>query len=121
MKVCFMLLATLAFFSAPAFAACEDPQTQLEMNMCSATELEKATRDIGKTYQRLLGVLSPQQRARVRAVQLQWIKSKDLTCEFESSYAEGGSMQPLIRNSCLAEATRSRNKELEQWLELFGP
>lgn len=116
-----LLLAMLTISSTPAFANCKSPQTQMEMNECTAAELAQTTREIGKTYQQLLAALNPDQRARVRAVQLQWIKFKDLNCEFESSYMEGGSAQPMLRDSCLAEATRSRNKELKEWLKLFRP
>ncbi|TZF86968.1 lysozyme inhibitor LprI family protein [Cognatilysobacter lacus] len=116
-----LLLALAALLSTQAFANCRSTQNQIEMNECSAADLAQATREINRTYQQLLGELNPDRRARMRAVQLQWIKFKDLNCEFEASYMEGGSAEPMLRNSCLAEMTRSRNKDLKISLEQYRP
>lgn len=81
--------------------------------MCAALDLQQATDEINATYADFRQRLPRDKQEQLRQVQLAWIAFKDKNCEFEASFAEGGSMQPLLRDSCLAELTKQRHKELQ--------
>ena len=48
-----------------------------------------------------------------------WIDYRDGHCEAEGASFTGGSIQPLIINSCMASMTRKRTEELLQLMEEF--
>lgn len=116
----FLVAAVLSCFATPALADCKNPVTQLDMNQCAASDLARADAKLNANYKKLMTLLDANQKAEVKGVQLAWIKFKDLNCRFESSSAEGGSMQPLLRDSCLIDLTEARNKDILSWIESFG-
>jgi len=61
-------------------------------------------------------LLEPKQQKDLKAVQLAWIKYKDLRCDFEYSFYEGGTMAGLVGTSCLINITNQRLKEFEEAL-----
>jgi len=83
------------------------------MNQCAASELDRETNKINKTYNEFRKKLNPTQKQKLKEVQLAWIKFKDLACQFETSGVEGGSAHSMILMNCLTEKTRQRNKELD--------
>ncbi|MCW5576311.1 MAG: DUF1311 domain-containing protein [Burkholderiales bacterium] len=102
------------FISSSALALnCQDPKTQIDMNRCASSDLDRETKKINKTYNEFRTKLNPAQNQRFKEVQLAWIKFKDLACQFKASGVKGGSAHPMVLASCLAEKTRQRNKELE--------
>lgn len=109
-----VLLLLLTATSGPAMAQpnCQDPETQSEMNQCSALELERADRQINATYADLRARLSPERRELLKQAQLSWIRFKEQKCDLESLHSEGGSIQPLLINMCLVKMTQERNEEL---------
>jgi uncharacterized protein YecT (DUF1311 family) len=113
--------STLLFlFGIPALANCLDLKTQADMNACAAAEFTKADAKLNAAYKKLVPLLDAKQKAEVKAIQLAWIKFKEANCKFESSSAEGGSMQPLLRSTCLTNLTESRTKDLNNWIQSFG-
>ena len=98
-------------------ANCSSPTTQFEMNACAGHELARETERINSTYGSLRRSLSPEEANELKLVQLLWIKYKDAACELESKSAEGGSMQPLLRDTCLTRLTKVRNQELSSLVE----
>ncbi len=118
-KQIFLAIA-LSLLATPVMANCKDPMTQTEMNQCAAIDLAKADAQLNAAYKKLMPQLDASQKAEVKAIQLAWIKFKDLNCKFESSSAEGGSMQPLLRDTCLTQLTEARTKVLQDWIQSFG-
>jgi uncharacterized protein YecT (DUF1311 family) len=107
----FSLLLGAAF---PALALdCAKAQTQADINQCAGQDLEQETARINRTYRAYLQRLDAGQQQQLKAVQLAWIKFKDLACQFESAGVAGGSAHPAVLANCLAEKTRQRNQELE--------
>ena len=110
---CFFL--SLLFVSGAALSLeCEDPMTQLDMNLCASAELDRETKKINKTYNNLRAKLNSEQKQQIKEVQLAWIKFKDLACKFEASAVEGGSVYSMVLSECLTAKTRQRHKELER-------
>ena len=102
----FTLIATLAF-SSFSFA-----QSQKELNDTAAREYKNADADLNSTYKRLLGILSQSDKNLLIAAEKDWLKYRDSHCKFEGKQYQGGSMQPMIINNCLAETTRQRTAQL---------
>ena len=81
--------------------------------MCAASDLERETQKINKTYNALRAKLSPKQQKDLKEVQLAWIKFKDMACKFEASGVEGGSAYSMVLSACLSAKTTQRNKDLD--------
>ena len=132
--------ALIAFLLAaqPAWAQdidCDDSaapatQTQMGMNYCSYQDYQKADR--------ALNLIWPQVKAKMQALdnstrewmpeqangeenlikaQRAWIDYRDGHCTAEGAEYAGGSIRPLIENTCLASLTRHRTEELLLMLE----
>ena len=69
-----------------------------------AKERDEGSRDLEPDYAVIEENLLKAQRA--------WIDYRDGHCESEGLKYAGGSIQPLIVNSCKADLTRKRNEEL---------
>ena len=87
--------------------------TTADMKECANKELEEVTKKINDTYNAYRKLLDPKQQKDLKAVQLAWIKYKDLRCDFEYSFYEGGTLAGLVGTSCLINITTQRLKELE--------
>ncbi|NHZ40544.1 lysozyme inhibitor LprI family protein [Massilia aquatica] len=117
--LCVGLLAAIATINPAAAAAaddCKDPMSQYDMNRCSAKDAGREDALLNKNYKELTGKVDAQEKAQIKAVQLAWIKFRDLQCNYEADRYEGGSMQPLVHSSCLYALTKQRNKELAEMI-----
>jgi uncharacterized protein YecT (DUF1311 family) len=129
-----LLLAAAAFLASATLAAaqdgepevdCDNAMAQIEMNVCAdrdyvkadaelnaaykqavatAREMDEEVKDLGDQYVGAVDALKRAQRA--------WIGYRDGQCELEGFGARGGSMEPMLVSSCLAELTRKRTAEL---------
>lgn len=127
--------AALALAGFPAAAQdwnCSDPGNlpQMGMNYCAYEDWQKADRELNAVW--------PKARAHMKAIdadsreffpeqaigaesllkaQRAWIDYRDGQCEAEGAQFAGGSIRPLIVNSCLADKTRQRTEELLRLME----
>lgn len=125
----------VAFPAASQDIDCNDTaaaatQTQMGMNYCSYQDYQKADR--------ALNIVWPKVRAKMKALdasnrdwmpeqangeenllkaQRAWIDYRDGHCAAEGAEYAGGSIRPLIENTCLAALTRHRTEELLLMLE----
>jgi uncharacterized protein YecT (DUF1311 family) len=119
-KLIGVTLVSASMFAANAMAAeedCKNPVSQIAMNVCAGKDYQREDATLNKLYKELVAKLEKDRRAKLKQVQVTWIKYRDLQCEFDSSNYDGGSMYPLVRSSCLARMTAQRNKELEAMLK----
>jgi uncharacterized protein YecT (DUF1311 family) len=115
-------LAALALFY-PSFAAaqsCKNPETQMAMNACAARDYDREDTRLNKTYRDLLAKLEPAKRDKLREVQRVWLSFRDLSCDFQSTDYQGGTIYSLVQSSCLADMTKQRTKDLNALLEEAG-
>ncbi len=104
-------------WAAPAMAQsaaeCISPQQQSLMNACAYRDYEKADAALNaawgpaKEFADAIGkgkTLLTAQRA--------WLAYRDAACEAHASPYEGGSIQPLMRATCLSEITAQRTQML---------
>ena len=107
------MAATSGATHAQSAAECISPQTQLLMNACAARDYKKADAALNaawgpaKEFADAIGrgpMLLSAQRA--------WLAYRDEACDVHASPYEGGSLQPLIRATCLSELTAERTRML---------
>jgi uncharacterized protein YecT (DUF1311 family) len=98
---------------AQSAAECISPQQQSLMNACAYRDFEKADAALNaawgpaKEFADAIGkgkTLLTAQRA--------WLAYRDAACEAHASPYEGGSIQPLMRATCLSELTAQRTQML---------
>jgi len=105
---------------------CDDPQNQMEMNVCAQIDFERADaelngvwgqvvadarradREIQREYDR-----RPTSEAKLREAQRAWLVFRDAHCTVQGyDEARGGTMEPMVYGSCRAELTRQRTAQL---------
>ena len=94
--------------------ACADARTQHDMNVCAAQDLARVDSVLNARYQELVRTMPPAQLELLRTAQRAWIRFRDAECAHQVSAFEGGSMQPMVRSSCLARLTEARIEDLER-------
>ena len=90
------------------------------MNDCSKKEFEKADAELNKVYKQLMGKLEGEHKDKLKATELTWIKYRDSNCECEAYLNQGGTIYPLVYNSCLTKMTNNRIKEIKEYLDEFN-
>ena len=96
---------------------CEDPQTQLEMNLCSLRELEATDKRLNELYKEIVSLIDPKAKPLLVQAQRSWMLMRDNHCKLFETFYEGGSMMPMMVNSCRRELTDDRIRELHGILE----
>jgi uncharacterized protein YecT (DUF1311 family) len=106
--------------SAQKKQPCANAVTQAEMNRCAFDEYQKADAELNRIYPQVMSKLGAEHKEKLKAAQIAWIKFRDAHCECEAAVVEGGSMEPLLRATCLEQTTRDRTKQLLKLAEGFG-
>jgi uncharacterized protein YecT (DUF1311 family) len=109
--------------SAAQAADCRNPVDQHTMNNCAADDYDAADRALNLQYKVTRKVLAGAAEGadrRLVTAQKAWIAFRDGHCDTVSAVVAGGTMEPLLRYSCLAETTRARTVQLKQLAEDFG-
>lgn len=96
---------------------CEDPQTQLEMNLCSLRDLDASDKKLNELYKEIVGLIDSKSKPLLVQAQRNWIVVRDNHCKLYEHFYEGGSMMPMMLNSCRKELTDNRIRELHSILE----
>jgi uncharacterized protein YecT (DUF1311 family) len=100
---------------------CSNPQTQSEMNQCAGLSWQKSDQELNRVYRQLRPTLSATQREKLIDAQLEWIQYRNTECTFNGSFAEGGSLQPLLILGCRDQITRQRTQDLKAYLRRNQP
>lgn len=111
-----ILLSFSAFFLF-TFSTTLLAQTQAEMNQTAINNFNKADNELNLVYKKLLKKLTEKEKDLLVTAQKNWIKFRDSKCAFEKEEYNGGSIQPLIYYTCLAECTNDRTKDLKKNLD----
>lgn len=94
-------------------------QTQAEMNQTAYDDYKKADAELNKVYKEVLQSLNKKEKQLLIKAQKDWIKFRDSHCEFVAEEFNGGSIQPLIRYTCLTGRTESRTEDLKEKLKEY--
>jgi uncharacterized protein YecT (DUF1311 family) len=129
-----LMIATCLNAACPALAEdkidCANAMAQIEINMCAYQDFEKADAELNAVWKQAKASadeLDSQENDDSRkgaaksllAAQRGWIAYRDGACELAGWEAHGGSMEPMVVSGCLAEKTRARTKELQEFVN--GP
>ena len=96
---------------------CKNPQTALDMNVCSSQEFQTADSKLNQLYQQLQAKISSRQKQRLTVAQRTWIKFRDENCDYAKGQFEGGSLAASTYGYCRARVTQERIKDLEGYLK----
>ncbi len=130
-KIAFISLPILGIVAAPNLARgnsyqvaqnvnCNNAQTTVEMRVCAGRSYEVADKKLNQVYRQLKPKLGTSQQKKLVNAQVAWIQFRDKSCKFESSFAEGGTLEPVLELGCLADVTEQRVKDLQGSLDLVN-
>ena len=102
---------------------CANPQTQMEMNQCAASDFAAADAELNALWARVVAAQRgetipgwdrrPSALAVLRNAQRAWISFRDNHCTWEGYEARGGTMEPMLYGLCRARLTRERIEQLQ--------
>jgi uncharacterized protein YecT (DUF1311 family) len=96
---------------------CKAPQTQMAMNACAGEDYQAADEELNAVWAELRDARRDSSTWQtILDAQRLWIPFRDAHCDAEAAFYEGGSIQPLIRFSCLATITQQRTAQLRDLL-----
>lgn len=108
---------------------CKAPQTQADMTICAGKDHEKADKDLNAAYQKLRKQLAERDKTAdasskgatdaLVTAQRAWVAFRDANCALAGFQARGGTMEPMLIASCLADMSSKRADELRQLSEGF--
>lgn len=129
--LCAGLFSSVALHDAKAQEEpdCDSPTTQADMNACAAIEYEAADKDLNAAYQQVRKKMSAWDKAAdddskgavdaLVAAQRAWVSFRDANCEAAGFQARGGTMEPMLVSSCLADMSTKRAEELRALADGF--
>lgn len=132
-----MVVLSLLAFALAAQADpetdCKDPQTQTDMNMCSGRAFRTADLAMNRQWDVVSKVMQARDKtldqssdnrpgyfATLLESQRAWLKFRDAQCTAEGYYARGGTMEPLLFNTCAEGLTEQRTKQLRELAEQYS-
>ena len=92
---------------------CGDLTTQFAMNECFGRQALQDQAKLDALLKELSGVLEKSELTHLTAVQKVWTSYRDMHCQWQSSFFEGGSIQPTERSTCLSSVIWNRIDELK--------
>ena len=140
-KICSILLFLFSVYGT-VFAQnnkpdpCANAMTQMEMNVCSANEAQKADEHLNRVYGNAMENLQRELTQAgtdlaqmkysqtaiddLKAAETAWIKYRDLNCKAAGQQFEGGTIRPSVENMCMSTTTDHRIQEIKQAYERDG-
>ena len=130
-----MLCGTNTVFAQDVDCTNFDNATQLTMNICSYQSYQAADEDLNLAYQLARDSLiqvdkdiaagdgiakEGDEKAVIllRDAQRAWMTCRDKSCAAEGHLYSGGSIRPLIENTCKESLTRQRTEDLRAAFEM---
>jgi uncharacterized protein YecT (DUF1311 family) len=116
-----LILAVAVLAATPAANAasdCTNEASQADMNACAAALYAQSDAALNKTYKMIVARLkndAPTAKMLLKA-QKAWLAFRDAECSFQTSAAEGGSIQPMLQAYCLDDLTVKRTVALKSYL-----
>jgi uncharacterized protein YecT (DUF1311 family) len=113
---------------------CTNPVTQADMNQCSGIQAQAADAELNRVWALARAEMQRRDRetsaaerdgrpgyyAALLESQRAWLRYRDAQCQVEGYGARGGSMEPLLRNSCMRALTEARTAALREVFEVGG-
>ena len=112
-----LVIVPVVLVSSMSFADCNKNLNQTDLNICTAQEYKKEDQKLNKLYQAYTAKLGSAERKQFTEIQKSWVNYKDKDCQYAAQDYKGGSIYPMILNTCLTEKTKDRIDDLEDYLE----
>ena len=101
---------------------CEEPMTQTAMNVCSYRKYLRADITLNQTWSQVAERYRDENGQTdtwnaILKAQRSWLAYRDAECAVQRDRFEGGSIAPLIANSCLFTLTEQRTEQLQTLLD----
>ncbi|WHA41893.1 lysozyme inhibitor LprI family protein [Agrobacterium larrymoorei] len=122
-------LLTAAHVQADDEPDCSNAQTQAEMTQCAGADFDEADQELNAEYQKLRKLLATRDKdadeggkgavEALVAAQRAWVAFRDANCDLAGFQARGGTMEPMLISSCMADMSRKRTEELQSLSEQF--
>ncbi|MGP9689068.1 lysozyme inhibitor LprI family protein [Psychrobacter sp. AOP22-C1-C5] len=119
-KVSGMALLSVGLFAtaqASAAGACDNANTQADINKCTATQLSTEDSKLNRSYSDLQRLLSSNEKKQLKTAQLAWIDFRDKACKFSARGFSGGSAYSMALNGCLTTYTHQRRVQLDEEID----
>ena len=117
--------------AAGAMNPCEAAGTQAESTQCAWNDFKRADAALNVQFRKQLADAAKRDRGdrdnpavrddrrpsyteALREAQRAWVKFRDLHCLVEGYWGRGGTIEPMLRNFCLARLTRERTEQLRK-------
>lgn len=116
-KMSGMALLSAGLFAAAqasAAGACDNANTQADINKCMATELSTEDNKLNRSYSDLQRLLNTSEKKQLKTAQLAWIDFRDKACKFSARSFSGGSAYSMALNGCLTTYTHQRRVQLNE-------
>ncbi|QGZ35129.1 lysozyme inhibitor LprI family protein [Stappia indica] len=129
-------LLALLLPAAPASAQqdpdidCDNATVQMELTYCAEKDWQAADAKLNTAYSAAMKSMREMDAdlpadlkgaaEALKEAQRAWIPYRDKACAAAGFLARGGSMEPMLIYSCLAQLTADRTQELEQLAEGLG-
>ncbi len=121
-----MILALVLLANGATSAACYDPRTQVEMNLCARKDYEETDADLNLQWRKSVALMKerdmsagaptdkrPTYSAALLDAQRAWLRFRDAECRVQGYTMRGGSAEPLAINGCLKDVTKARIQQLK--------
>lgn len=108
---------------ANAADTCADAKDQTTMNRCAEDSYKDADRALNAQYavtRKAVLAYDPEGDKLLIAAQRAWVAFRDAHCTATSFAFKGGTMEPMMRFSCLAETTEARTAQLKRMASDYG-
>ncbi|WP_268807994.1 lysozyme inhibitor LprI family protein [Roseisalinus antarcticus] len=120
-----LALVLALFLAAPDRAAAQDLDCsrsdlpQQAMNACAYREFEAADATLNAVWSDAIAFARSHDAGdALLSAQRAWLPYRDAACAAEAALFDGGSMAPLIRNTCLTALTEERTDHLRFFAEM---
>ena len=116
-KMSGMALLSAGLFAAAqasAAGACDNANTQADINKCMTTELSAEDNKLNRSYSDLQRLLNTSEKKQLKTAQLAWIDFRDKACKFSARSFSGGSAYSMALNGCLTTYTHQRRVQLNE-------
>lgn len=108
---------------ASAADKCADAKDQTTMNICADAAYKESDRALNAQYavtRKAVLAYDPEGDKLLITAQRAWVVFRDAHCTATSFAFKGGTMEPMMRASCLAETTDARTAELKKMASDYG-
>jgi uncharacterized protein YecT (DUF1311 family) len=117
-----LVLSALTALPAHAATDCSNPMAQIDLNTCAAEAYRREDLRLNGLYKQLIGLsetVDKKDIARLKQIQVAWIKFRDLHCDYEENRYAGGSMASMVYFKCMRDLTEQRNATLQALVKDF--